>query len=86
MDLFATHTLNYKVCCGFLAGCEDQSSAMNLWFKIDTRISSLFKFGTEVLFQQEEPVLVTAWGPEFAAGRTFRCNGAGFERSSLKRP
>lgn len=61
MDLFATHTLNYKVCCGFLAGCEDQSSAMNLWFKIDTRISSLFKFGTDVLFQLEE--LVTVCGP-----------------------
>lgn len=61
MDLFATHTLNYKVCSGFLAGCEDQSSAMNLWFKIDTRISSLFKFGTDVLFQLEE--LVTVWDP-----------------------
>lgn len=34
---------------------------MNLWFKIDTRISSLFKFGTDVLFQLEE--LVTVWGP-----------------------
>lgn len=61
MDGFVWPTLTYRACCSSLAGCEDQSLAMNLWFEIDTRMSSLFKFGTDVLFQQEEPVLGTLW-------------------------